>query len=80
MNQKIQSAILIIVLILTLYNTYTIHSQSDKGYYDTYVEQDMSAFAESININASEIQTLKTNIETMVNFMNTKFESLKDSE
>jgi len=74
--QKIQSAVLVIILLLTLHNTYKIHSVKDTS----SVEQDMSAFAEGINNNATEIQTLETNMQTMVDFVNTKFESLKSSD
>jgi len=71
MLQKIHAGVLAVVLLLTLYNTYTIHSAntaSNTGSSET-------AFAESINANASEIQTLKANLETMVNFVNAKFEN-----
>lgn len=67
--KNIQTILLIVVLILTLYNTYTIHSAAEET---PAVDQDMSAFAESINTNAAEIQTLKTNLETMVDFVNAK--------
>ena len=76
MFQKIQAGVLAAVLLLTLYNTYTIHSADTAS----NTENSEAAFAESINTNAAEIQTLKDNLETMVNFVNAKFENLETTE
>jgi len=62
--------LVIIVLVLTVYNTYMIHAARQ----DPVDLTDVNA---KINWNAAEIQTLEENMATMVDFVNAKFESLK---
>jgi len=67
--KNIFNVLIVVILVLTVYNTYKIHMTSAPE------NTSQSAFAESINTNAAEIQTLKDNLETMVNFVNAKFEN-----
>jgi len=62
--QKIQSAVLVIILLLTLHNTYKIHSVKDTS----SVEQDMSAFAEGINMRLKILSQNKKYIKTYFSY------------
>jgi len=53
--KNIFNVLIVVILVLTVYNTYKIHMTSAPE------NTSQSAFAESINTNAAEIQTLKDN-------------------
>ena len=61
------SILIVIILLLTVYNTYKISSMDN-----TVV--DTTEINAKINGNAAEIQTLEGNMATMVEFVNAKFE------
>lgn len=76
--KNITPILLVIFILLTAYNTYKIHTINIPVQGEV-IEID-SNVNEKINANATEIQNLKINIETIVNFMNSKFESLQGKE
>lgn len=72
--KNIFNVLLVVLLVLTAYNTYSIQTM------DAPESVDLTEVNAKINGNAAEIQTLETNMATMVDFVNAKFENLQSSE